>query len=81
MVKTDPRKKRIYKPLFEACPFCVKDKMPDYKDYQYLRSFLTDRARIYPASRSGVCSRHQRALTRAIKHARHLALLPFVEGV
>ena len=42
-----------------------------------LRSFVTDRGKIQPRRRTGVCAKHQRHLTLAIKRARHLALLPF----
>lgn len=60
-----------------VCFFCERKILPDYKDYKTLRNFLTDRAKIVGKERSGVCSKHQRYLTREIKRARHLALLPF----
>jgi len=75
------RRKIVFKPIYDKCPFCVNNTTPDYKKYEDLVGFLTDRARIYPSSRSGVCSKHQRALSSAVKRARHLALLPFVEKV
>jgi len=50
----------------------------DYKDVDRLRRYLSDRAKIEPTRKSGVCAKHQRALGAAIKRARHLALLPFV---
>jgi small subunit ribosomal protein S18 len=50
----------------------------DYKDFEKLRRFVSDRAKIEPRRKSGVCAKHQRALSLAIKRARHLALLPFV---
>jgi small subunit ribosomal protein S18 len=53
-------------------------KVIDYKDVDRLRRYITDRAKIEPPRRSGVCAKHQRALSTAIKRARHLALLPFV---
>ena len=40
--------------------------------------YVSDRAKIEPRRKSGVCAKHQRALSTAIKRARHLALLPFV---
>ena len=49
----------------------------DYKDHDMLRRYLTDRAKIRPRRQTGTCAKHQRALARAIKRARHLALLPF----
>ncbi|MCH7641043.1 30S ribosomal protein S18 [Patescibacteria group bacterium] len=61
----------------DFCYFCREDKYPDYKDYQSLKKFLSDRAKIVGSKRSGICSKHQRRLTREIKRARHLGLLPF----
>lgn len=72
---------RKLKPVNEVCPFCEGKREPDYKDYQFLANFLTDRARIIPASRSGVCAKHQRKLGREIKRARFLALLPYIEKI
>ena len=61
------------------CSFCVEHvKYIDYKDYERLRRYVSDRAKIEPRRKSGVCAKHQRALSTAIKRARHLALLPFV---
>ena len=51
--------------------------MIDYKNAEILRRYLSDRGKIKSRRRSGVCARHQRQLARAIKRARHLALLPF----
>jgi small subunit ribosomal protein S18 len=50
----------------------------DYKDVERIRRFVSDRAKIEPRRRTGVCAKHQRALRLAIQRARHLALLPFV---
>lgn len=49
----------------------------DYKNPQLLKAFLTDRGKIVPSRISGVSARHQRQITRAIKRARMLALLPY----
>jgi small subunit ribosomal protein S18 len=49
----------------------------DYKSHDMLRRFLTDRGKIRPRRQTGTCAKHQRALARAIKRARHLALVPF----
>lgn len=49
----------------------------DYKDPKLLRTFLTERGKIIPRRITGNSAKHQRALTLAIKRARHLALLPF----
>ena len=54
-----------------------KDLVIDYKNPQMLKNFLTDRGKIIPSRISGLSARQQRSLTKAIKRARMLALLPF----
>jgi len=49
----------------------------DYKNPQLLKHFLTDRGKIVPARITGVSARQQRSITKAIKRARLLALLPY----
>jgi small subunit ribosomal protein S18 len=61
----------------KVCTFCVDDVKIDYKSYDMLRRFLTDRGKIRPRRQTGTCAKHQRALARAVKRARHLALLPY----
>ena len=51
-------------------------KIIDYKDLGRLRRFITERCKIDPRRKTGVCAGHQRDLSVAIKRARHLALLP-----
>jgi small subunit ribosomal protein S18 len=55
------------------------DKIPyvDYKNVSFLRRFVSDRARIETRRKTSACAKHQRAISRAIKRARHLALLPY----
>lgn len=66
------RKRRI-------CAFCVeKVDVIDYKQYEVLERYLTEHGRIRPRRQTGTCAKHQRGLARAVKRARHLALLPFV---
>lgn len=61
------------------CAFCVdKVEYIDYKDGDALRRYITEHGRIRPRRQTGTCARHQRGLSKAIKRARHLALLPFV---
>ncbi len=65
----------------KTCPVCESGvRVVDYKDERTLSRFLTDRGKIIPARLSGMCARHQRQLARAIKRARHLALMPFLRG-
>lgn len=70
------RKKIISAP--KECYFHKEGKEPKYSDVEVLRRYLSDRGRIIGRTRSGLCAKDQRKLTRAIKHARHLALLPFI---
>ena len=60
------------------CVMCVeKMAFVDYKDFNFLRRFVSDRGRIDTRRKTGTCAKHQRALAQAIKRARHLALLPY----
>lgn len=68
-------------PTKRGCFFCQHKKEPEFTDSVTLRKFISDRSRIQPKIRTGVCSKHQRRLTRQIKYARHLALLPFVPSI
>ena len=68
-----------YYPRKKVCAFCMDGiKKIDYKDFGRLRRFLSPQAKIEPRRSTGTCAKHQRQLARAIKRARHLALLPFV---
>ena len=60
------------------CNFCSSKTDPDYKETGQLEKYLTERGKIIGRSRTGLCSHHQRVLTRAVKWARFIALLPFV---
>jgi small subunit ribosomal protein S18 len=53
----------------------------DYKQAEVLRRFITEDGKIRPRRQTGTCAKHQRELARAIKRARHLALLPFTGEV
>ena len=65
----------------KTCFFCDNKKEPTYTDTVVLKKFLNDRIRIVSKQRSGACSKHQRRISVEIKHARHLALLPFVPTI
>jgi len=54
-----------------------KIKVVDYKNASFLRRFVSERGRIDTRRRTSACAKHQRALSRAIKRARHLALIPY----
>ena len=62
----------------KVCNYCAdKNTAIDYKDINRLKKFTTERGKILPRRISGVCAKHQRKLTLAIKRARAIALLPF----
>ena len=74
------RNNRGRKPRRKVCAFCV-DKVEniDYKTIgKYSRKVLSERAKIIPRRVTGTCARHQRQLTFAVKRARIIALIPFV---
>lgn len=63
----------------KTCYFCQEDiDHVDYKDVDTLREFLTDRGKIRSRRQTATCAQHQRRLAKAVKRARHIALLPFV---
>ena len=65
-----------------TCPFCVDRELSiDYKNTEMLRRFVTEDGKIRPRRQTGACAKHQRHLARAIKRARHLAMLPFTSEV
>ncbi|MBM3209412.1 30S ribosomal protein S18 [Candidatus Shapirobacteria bacterium] len=76
------RRARVIKRVVPRnCQFCRQKSDPDYKDADGLRVYISDRGKILGKDRTGICPSHQRALTREIKRARFLGLLPFVTGL
>ena len=63
----------------KVCVFCGKDNVIDYKDTNKLKRYISERGKILPRRITGNCAKHQRALTVAIKRARHVALMPYVQ--
>ena len=60
------------------CKLCLdKVETIDYKDVRRLEKFMTDRAKVVPRRVSGMCARHQVQVSRAIKRARFVAILPY----
>jgi small subunit ribosomal protein S18 len=63
----------------KVCKLCLdRVEHVDYKDERRLMRAITDRGKIVPRRISGNCARHQSQVTRAVKRARMLALVPFV---
>ena len=62
----------------KICRFCAdKAEYIDFDDIKGLKPLISERGKIVPARISGNCAKHQRQLTKAIKRARNIALLPF----
>ncbi len=60
------------------CYFCRHNKTIEWQDTQTLKRFISSLAKIRPRKKTGVCAKHQRELSRSIKRARIMGLLPFV---
>ena len=64
----------------KVCVFCGKENNEiNYKDANKLKRYVSERGKILPRRITGNCAKHQRALTVAIKRARHIALMPYVQ--
>jgi small subunit ribosomal protein S18 len=75
-----PRRRqfRRYRRQPRVCQFCAeKTKTIDHKQVELLKRYVKDQAKIRPTRETGACSKHQRMVAKAVKRARHLALLPF----
>jgi len=63
----------------KVCRFCAdKNAKVDYKDQSTLKYFVTERGKIIPRRISGNCALHQRAVAKAVKQSRGLALIPYL---
>ena len=72
-------KRRPMRRRKKVCVFCGKDNVIDYKDIYKFKRFISERGKILPRRLTGYCAKHQRALTVAIKRARHCAMMPYVQ--
>ncbi|MGF1561863.1 MAG: 30S ribosomal protein S18 [Geminicoccaceae bacterium] len=74
----------IRRPFFrrrKSSPFASPDSPKiDYRDTKLLQRFVSERGKIVPRRITAVTAKEQRALAKAIKRARQLALLPFING-
>ncbi len=77
------RKKRFFRyPKKKFCYFCSnKVDEIDYKDTNLLSRYVTERYKIVGRKTTATCAKHQRMLTKAIKKARFMALLPFTVSI
>jgi small subunit ribosomal protein S18 len=77
--KEDRKDFKFRKPKKKVCQFCAdKTESIDYKDVNKLKRMVSERGKILPRRVTGTCSAHQRELTKAIKRARQIDLLPYV---
>ena len=64
----------------KVCIFCgAEHATVDYKDVSTLRKYVSEGGKILPRRITGTCAKHQRELTKAIKRARHVALMPYTQ--
>lgn len=74
----DMNRKGRFRSRRKVCQFCAnKTEVIDYKDADTLKQYITERGKILPRRVTGCCAKHQRQVTRAIKRARVVALLPY----
>ena len=76
-----PQKRRpMMRRRKKVCVFCANpNEKIDYKDVAKLRKFISERGKILPRRITGTCSMHQRDITTAVKRARHMSLLPYLD--
>ena len=75
-----PMRRRGGRRRKKVCVFCASENnVIDYKDTNKLKRYVSERGKILPRRITGNCAKHQRALTVAIKRARHIALMPYVQ--
>ena len=76
--KKGPYRRQQTRPAPDHCYFCTKNiGYIDFKETETLKKFISGQAKILPPRKTGICAKHQRGLSTAIKRARILALLPF----
>ncbi len=64
----------------KVCVLCSDKNFDlDYKNGDQLKKFINDKGKILPRRATGACAKHQRAITLAVKRARHIAILPYTQ--
>jgi len=70
-----PARRRLRR---KVCRFCAdKGAVIDYKETRTLEDFVSERGKIIPSRITGTCAWHQRKLTKSIKQARAISLVPY----
>jgi len=74
-----PARRKPMRRRKKVCVFCADKNHTeiDYKDANKLKRYVSERGKILPRRITGNCAKHQRALTVAIKRARHIAIMPY----
>lgn len=73
-----PKRRNNIRRRRKVCIFCGdKAQAISYKDTATLRKYVSERGKILPRRVTGTCAKHQRAVTVAVKRARHVALMPY----
>ena len=73
----NPKFRKVRK---KVCVLCSdKNFELDYKNADQLKKFINDKGKILPRRATGACAKHQRAITLAVKRARHIAILPYTQ--
>lgn len=76
--KRPSRGQKRVRPVARDCGFCKTKTSPTYREVSMLTKYITERGKIMGQTKTGMCSKHQRAVTRAIKRARIAGLMSFV---
>ena len=73
----NPKFRKVRK---KVCVLCSdKNFELDYKNADQLKKFINEKGKILPRRATGACAKHQRAITLAVKRARHIAILPYTQ--
>ena len=73
-----PRRRTNVRRRKKVCVFCGENAQQiDYKDAALLKKYVSERGKILPRRITGTCAKHQRAITVAVKRARHVAIMPY----
>ena len=70
--------RRPFQKKRKSCPFSGSKSKIDYKDVKTLSKFVSERGKIIPSRISAVSAKKQRELSKAIKRARYIGLMPYV---
>ena len=74
----DDKVKKVRPQRKKVCAFCAdKNNVIDWKDAAKLKRYITEKGKILPSRQTGLCATHQREVTKAIKRARNMSILPY----